>query len=506
MNKAINIAVTAAIVLGISNIAYAKTSYNVTRFDGNDRYETSMKITNNFQSGTLQNIILASGNNFPDALAGSTLSKKYNAPILLINNNVDGLNYIKSHVAKNGNIYILGGTASIKNEYVNSIKNLGYNNIIRLGGANRFDTNKAVIDSMQVKSGTPIVIANGYGFADALSISSVAADNGYPIFMTKADSLPDETKNLISNIKPNKVYIIGGQGSVKDTVLGQIKALVPSLNDSNIIRIDGQTRYETSLNICKYFNVSTDTAVLANGANFPDALSGSALASKLNAPIILTDGHDISNQKTFIDGKGYKNIIMLGGLGSIDLPTEYLLRDPSTITQSDKDYLNIIKTDCESYMEQTDKFSNDWDTIQGKIKNVKKGSYTGIADARNSVVQLIGVLNEGNTYMSDYKNILISLRDKASKSSTPDNLKYINKQYVDNVNAQITTVDSCINYINNYIKLLNSFKDAIDNLDLSKAQSTVQAVNKLTGPSMKNGNEGIANLYRTVTKAINNLQ
>ena len=41
---------------------------------------------------------------------------------------------------------------------------------------------------MNLEKGTPVVIANGYGFADALSVSSVASLKGYPILMTGASS------------------------------------------------------------------------------------------------------------------------------------------------------------------------------------------------------------------------------------------------------------------------------------------------------------------------------
>lgn len=511
LKKLIKFCIITTIVLGISTAAYAKTNYNVTRLWGNDRYETSIKIAENFQSGTLQNIILASGSNFPDALAGSILSKKYNAPILLINSDLDSnseqLNYIKNNIDKNGNVYILGGTGSVSDEFVNYVKDLGYNNITRLGGDNRFSTNKEIVDSMDVKTGTPIVIANGYGFADALSISSVAADNGYPIFMTKADSLPDETKDLISSINPSMVYIIGGQGSVEDTVLTQLKSLVPSLSDDDIKRIDGQTRYDTSLNICKYFNVNTDTAVLASGVNFPDALSGSALASKLNAPIILTDGKDITNQKSFMDQKGYKNVTILGGFGSVDLATEYQLVDPSNIPQAEKDYLNNLKNYCESYNQETDTFSNNWDIVQNKISNLKSTStYDTVDGIDNNTSQLISVLNESNSYLSDYKNNLTSLKDKVANLQVPDKLSTLNSQYLSNINTQIDTMDKYIDYMNNYVQMLNSLKQAVDDSDFDKANSILDSMNQLTSPDIQSGSDGIASLYDTVNSAINSLQ
>ncbi|WP_368490044.1 cell wall-binding repeat-containing protein [Clostridium sp. BJN0013] len=516
MKKAIGLAVSIALMFCMSNIAYAKTTYNVTRFAGLDRYKTSLKISNNFQQGNLQNIILASGRDFPDALGGSVLSKKYNAPILLINTdlseNSDAIEYIKNHVDKSGTLYALGGTASISDEFLNYMKQSGYKNITRLGGKNRFDTNKSVINSMKVEKGTPIVIANGWGFADALSISSVAASRGYPILMTGDAYLPEETKSLISDINPSDVYIIGGQGSVKDGVINQLKSLVPSLKDNNIIRVDGQTRYDTSLNICKYFNLDTDTAVLASGANFPDALSGSALASKLNAPVILTDGSDISNQKTFIDEKAYKNIILLGGIGSIDLPVEYLLKDPSAVPQLEKDYINNLKSHCESYKSENSNASNQLTQVYNDIISIMTNldSASSIDEVSQELEQLIQSFQQGSSYLSTYKNNLTTLRDEVSNLSIPEGLETLNKQYLDSIDVEIGTINTSLNYTNNCTDILISLKDAVDNSDLGKIDTEVNKLEELSKDTedsldITNESSGIDSLYTRLTTSLNNL-
>ncbi|BAH07769.1 cell wall-binding repeat-containing protein [Clostridium kluyveri] len=517
MKKITGLTISMALILCMSNIAYAKTTYNVTRFAGLDRYKTSLKISNNFQQGTLQNIILASGKDFPDALAGSVLSKKYNAPILLINTdlseNSDAIEYIKNHIDKEGTLYALGGTASISDEFLNSMKQSGYKNITRLGGKNRFDTNKSIINSMKVEKGTPIVIANGWGFADALSISSIAASKGYPIFMTGDTYLPEETKSLISDINPSDVYIIGGQGSVKDGVINQLKSLVPSLKDNNIIRVDGQTRYETSLNICKYFNLDTDTAVLASGANFPDALSGSALASKLNASILLTDGNDISNQKSFMDEKKYKKVVILGGIGVIDLPVEYLLKSPSDVVESEKNYVNNLKTYCESY---DDKNTNISEQLNGTYNNIidiisNLDSAASSYEISQKLGELIGSFEESISYLSDYKNELISLRDKVSNLSIPEGLDTLNKQYLNSINTQIETTNKILDYMNNCNNIFTALKNAVDTSDLDRINEEANKLENLSSDmdtisNIENGNEGISSLYTRITTALNNLQ
>lgn len=323
---------TCSLCLTYSQGVFADSSknYNVVRIYGNNRYETCLNISEKFNNEKVDNIIIASGNDFPDALSGSVLSKKFNAPILLVDkevkNSMDSIQYLKQHFNYDGKIYVLGGTASVSEDYVNYIKNLGCKNVIRLGGKDRFDTNKKILDTFDVQKGTPIILTNAYGFADALSVSSTAASKGYPIFMSNSSNLSDEVKQKINDIQPSKVYLIGGEGALSNNIISEVENIIPRLGDSNIIRIGGNTRYDTSLNISKYFNMDSDTAVIASGENFPDALSGSAIAAQKSAPIILTDGQDVLNQKKYLDTTNYKNLILLGGTGAINNMCEDILK------------------------------------------------------------------------------------------------------------------------------------------------------------------------------------
>ncbi|ACO86875.1 cell wall-binding repeat-containing protein [Clostridium botulinum] len=351
MKKIMALIISSAIVLGGKGVAGAKGDYNVNRISGENRYETSINIAKHYNSEKFENVIIANGNDFPDALAGSVLSKKLNAPILLIDENVNSsretINLIKSKLAKNGSIYILGGEGAIDRVYEDWFKALGYKNIKRLGGINRFATNKSIVKSLNVEKGTPIVIVNGFGFADALSVSSSAASKGYPIFMSNADKLPNEIKDIIKEISPTKAFIIGGEGVMRNSIVDELKNIVPSLNKDDIERVEGKNRYETSLNVCSKFNLLSDNAIIANGENFPDALSGSALASKMDAPIILTDGVNILKQKEYLDNNNYKNLILLGGTGVINTESQRILENKPVI--SDKDAKNLLFSGDEEF-------------------------------------------------------------------------------------------------------------------------------------------------------------
>jgi len=85
-----------------------------TRISGNNRYDTSTKIGDRLVSST---VILASGENFPDALAASTLAQKIEAPILLVSKDkIDQsvIDYFKNHNIKK--VLVVGGQLSISDK------------------------------------------------------------------------------------------------------------------------------------------------------------------------------------------------------------------------------------------------------------------------------------------------------------------------------------------------------------------------------------------------------
>lgn len=293
--------------------------YTSSRLSGQDRFETARRIAEGFNNGSVSSVVITSGYNFPNALSGSVLAKKLNAPILLSGNssseNSNALEYIKAHLSKDGTIYILGDETEVENDIITSLNSLGYSNIKRLSGGSKYETIKTINDEISAEEGTPIVIAGGNVFADGLSMSTIAASKGYPIVLSDSDALSSSAIETIKKIKPSKVYIVGGTGAISDNVKEQVKS-ISSLSEDNVVRICGMDRYETSLNIAKYFDLSSDTVTFASGENFPDALAGSVYASKYSAPVILVSGN-IKNQKSYVDDKSYINQVIFGGAGVV---------------------------------------------------------------------------------------------------------------------------------------------------------------------------------------------
>lgn len=293
------------------------------RFQGRTRIETAAAIAEKFNSEIVQAVVITTGDEFADALSGTTFAKKLDAPILLIGSgdNSPAYEYIKAHLDKQqGEIYILGGPGAVPDAFIKTFNDMGYSNIKRLSGQDRYETNQVINKAFDVQEGTPIVLATGEDFPDALSISSIAAIKGYPIVLSGNDYLPQNSIDTIKSIKPGTVYIAGGHGVVSEGVRNAIKSIA-GLKDENIIRLSGQDRYGTSLSIARYFNLDSNTVCFATGENFPDALAGSVLAAKLNAPILLIND-DPGELMKYIAGTKYSNRIIFGGFGAVSKTLE----------------------------------------------------------------------------------------------------------------------------------------------------------------------------------------
>lgn len=315
-NKIRRIIGTVALTISVSLFsvvsAFAESNKTSWRYQGQTRYLTAISVAEKLMDTKYDNAVLSYGYDFPDALSGSVLASKVNAPILLVDKSVNGskatLDFVKKNVNTSGTIYILGGDGVVRDEIIQDLKKAGYGNIKRLGGLNRYETNLLINNELNVPKGTPITIASGLGFADAISISGVAGANQMPIYLV-GNSISQNTLNKIKEIQPSAIYIAGGTGAVNTNIENSLRSI-----SGNIVRFDGATRFETSLKIANYFNKDAESVLVANAYDFPDALSGSVLATKVNAPVLLVPAKgDVSKQKDFVNSTNIKEVIAIGG-------------------------------------------------------------------------------------------------------------------------------------------------------------------------------------------------
>jgi putative cell wall-binding protein len=321
------------------------------RVGGADRYGTAAKaalsaagcFTATCPTGIgprLQSVVLASGENFPDALSGNFLATSQGTVILLTR--AGSLPQVtEDAICELGvqRVFIVGGTAAVSSAVENHLKsiqqhNQGCNGILgtgntflavtRLAGADRYKTNKAVneyaaannlnatsVGLTNITFGVPAkrtaLVATGENFPDALAAGPATVRGNFPIILTPTAALGGDAAAQLNDLGIEQSVIVGGESAVSSAAAGAIPGAVK--------RIAGADRYETATKLADFevtpfiatstregglgFDPGTgddEVAFLATGQAFADALAGGPLAGQIGngSPILLTTPSPLS--------------------------------------------------------------------------------------------------------------------------------------------------------------------------------------------------------------------
>lgn len=292
-------------VLEATFVRNAIASPLIHRIAGYTQYDTSSDIA---KEGWTQSdyAILAFGVNYPDALAAAPLAKKYNAPILLTEaKELTPITKQTLQDLKIKTVFLVGGTAVVSLNVENQVKDLGIN-VVRLAGYDRYDT--AIEIAKQLGDVQEIFVVSGDDYADALSISPIAASKNAAIVLVPKDHLTDSIKSFLSLNKIAQTYLIG--------TMEQISVSVSNLFP-NVERITGSDKYDRNVAVLNRFETNFDLSkiYIATGNGFADALAGSVYAATQNAPIVLVDNRYNHNTGDYLNTNRsiIKQINILGG-------------------------------------------------------------------------------------------------------------------------------------------------------------------------------------------------
>lgn len=293
---------------------YTCAPASVYRIQGESRYDTSAAIADTYPAG--QDVVyLASGTTFPDALTGATLAGKQDAPVLLVQHDkIPAAVTAQLQRLDPARIVALGGPKAISDTVLEAAAEHTSGEVTRLSGANRYETAAAIAATYPSGISTAY-IASGATYPDALSGSASAARNGRPMLLANSGHLPQATREALLDLKPGRIVILGGPQAVSNGVQNQLKEFTAG----DVTRIAGANRYETSALIADTFPDDRDRVFVATGLDFPDALSGSALAGKQANPVLLTQPSKLPNSVgDAIAGLDADQGVVLGGYTSVN--------------------------------------------------------------------------------------------------------------------------------------------------------------------------------------------
>ena len=194
--------------------------------------------------------------------------------------------------------------------------------IMRLAGASRVDTSLEVAGEGWDSADT-VILTNGYNFADALAGVPLSYALDAPILLTaNSAELEQSVIDKINALGATKVIILGGVGAVNETIEATLEA------QFDVERVFGASRFDTAVAIAeKLAEINgeySDSAFIAYGYNYPDALAASSVASISSTPILFAkaDGSFTESTENYISNHNVQNATILGGVGAVGADAE----------------------------------------------------------------------------------------------------------------------------------------------------------------------------------------
>lgn len=200
----------------------------VSRVQGIDRYETSVKIADITRS---KDLVLVNGDFFPDSLIASGIALLSNKSILLVKSNEIPKSveqYIKN--VNPSSITIIGGNKSVSDSIAKAAKALS-KNVSRISGKDRYSTSLEV--AKQFKDLKNMIIASGESFSDALSASSIAGKLKAPIILIDGKNDAVALKYIENNKKGiDNLKIVGGPRLISENIYKSIENVFIEAKDN----------------------------------------------------------------------------------------------------------------------------------------------------------------------------------------------------------------------------------------------------------------------------------
>lgn len=295
LRAAATVSLGSAGTLSLTATAGAAPGVTAARLAGPNRVATAAAVAQASFPGGSANAVLASGDNFPDALSGAYLAGKLHAPILLTAAGTLSPETAAALSALDvtGVVYLLGGPAAVSSAVETTLQGDGYR-VSRLYGANRDVTAADVAEvfpSSNVGSlgsaGPTAIVATGMNFPDALAGSPVAYAESFPILLTVPNALDTATAGALSTLGIKNVLLLGGTAALSAGVASSIQSM-----GITVTRVAGSDRTGTATGLAdlevSQLGFSAAHANLARGDFYADALAGGAHAGQEKAPVLLT--------------------------------------------------------------------------------------------------------------------------------------------------------------------------------------------------------------------------
>lgn len=191
----------------------------------------------------------------------------------------------------------------------------------RIAGQDQIET-ALKISQKGWDSAQTVILCQASDYPDSIAATPYAVNLNAPILLTGGDALDSRVVQELQRLKPQKIILLGGTACLKPAIEKNLEQL--SLNWE---RIGGTDRYETSVLLAK--RLTSDSLIIVNGDNFPDALSAATYAGIKQIPVVLTSTTLPDSVLKYLNENAPKHITVIGG--EVVVPSEELTKNNFTI-------------------------------------------------------------------------------------------------------------------------------------------------------------------------------
>jgi len=286
------------------------------RIAGVNRYETGVQVAQRVEPFTSGGrVYLASGVAFPDALGAGPLAAHFDGAVLLTNpTSLSPAVKAELERLKPAEVVVIGGDTAVSPEVFAVVNGLGFPHTTeRIAGANRYETNRLIIDDV-FPTATTAYISTGANFPAALAAGPAAIkEDGVVVLVNGANpSLDAATLALLDGLDLTDIRIVGGPTTVSPGIESQLSGLYPG----HTVRLAGSDRYSTAaLIVGAAWPDGAPEAILTSGVNFPDALGAGALGIPM-----------LTSKPTCVPAS------VLAQLGALEATDVTLIGDPNALS------------------------------------------------------------------------------------------------------------------------------------------------------------------------------
>jgi putative cell wall-binding protein len=320
-----------AVVLNLA-VSDVGGEVGVFRWAGRDRVATAAAVSQAVFAPGVEVAFVATGANFPDALAGGPAGGVLAGPILLT-----GRDDLPAATAEElarltpQRVVVLGGPAVISKTVETKLAGYSGGPVERWAGSDRFATAAAVSRETFPDGADVAFVATGANFPDALAGGPAGGILGGPILLSRQDRLPEATATELARLAPRRVVVLGGEAVVAEAVLTALGTFI----DGTVERWAGPDRFATAAEVAaQTFADGTDVAFMATGANYPDALAGGPGGWMRHGPILLTHRDRLPEATRAALGRlSPRLVVVLGGASAV---SEEVLGKLTAVMTSDR--------------------------------------------------------------------------------------------------------------------------------------------------------------------------